>query len=255
MVLELSDDTIAALVDEAKTRRYEPVFLEVGGEVEDPNRRQSRLPGAINSFSTAMKILHQQVSHAVRSRDSLYQPKTYSFMHSVAGGEEQDPHKDFIPETIAEVTKQYPGAIPCSMIVVLMLETRLKVFASCFDTVDKTKAMLLELRPGDAVLFRGDLIHCGMAYEHDNYHLHCYVTVAKTNFEPDLVAGVDEKVFLCQHCGHRDTESNAIRQHRIYCKKKTKARVKSPEKGSRKYLPQFLPSQQSSHTMNFGGTT
>ncbi|OWY99868.1 hypothetical protein PHMEG_00029054 [Phytophthora megakarya] len=55
--------------------------------------------------------------------------------------------------------------------------TRLKVFAGCVTTVDVTKAKVLELRPGDAMLFRADLIVCGMMYDDVNYRLHSYVTV------------------------------------------------------------------------------
>ncbi|KAG1702660.1 hypothetical protein DVH05_009610 [Phytophthora capsici] len=66
--------------------------------------------------------------------------RTYSFMYSNSNGKEQDPHKDYIPEAIANVTKKFPGTIPCSMIVALMPGTRLKVFAECFGTVDPTKA-------------------------------------------------------------------------------------------------------------------
>ncbi|OWY99614.1 hypothetical protein PHMEG_00029358 [Phytophthora megakarya] len=89
-----------------------------------------------------------------------------------------------------------------------------------------TKAKILEPRPGDAVLFRAVLIHCGTTYDDDNYRLHGYVTVLGPAFEPDVVAGVNEKVFTCQYCGFQDTALSAIRQHRIYCSKNPKQRTR-----------------------------
>ncbi|KAG1687780.1 hypothetical protein DVH05_004649 [Phytophthora capsici] len=231
LTLELSEEVLAGLLKEAKARKCEPVFHMVGSDTLDSKRLQSRLTEKVETFSPEMKILHEQSTYAVRTRDSLYQPRTYSFMYAKSNGKEQDPHKDYIPEAIANGTKKFPGTIPCSMIVALMPGTRLKVFAGCFDTVDPTKAKVLELRPGDAVLFRADLIHCGMAYEEDNYHIHCYVTAPGPAFEPDVVAGVDEKVYTCQYCGHRGSSSSVMRLHRYYCKKNPKGHVKKKETG------------------------
>eukprot|EP00644_Phytophthora_capsici_P011280 jgi/Phyca11/16218/fgenesh1_pg.PHYCAscaffold_18_\ len=157
----------------------------VGSDTLDSKRLQSRLTEKVEKFSAEMKILHEQATYAVHTRDNLYQPRTYSFMYSKSNGKEQDPHKDYIPEAIANITKKFPGTIPCSMIVALM--------------PDPTKAKVLELRPGDAVIFRADLINCGMAYEEDNYRLHCYVSAPGPAFEPDVVAGVDETVYTCQY--------------------------------------------------------
>jgi ectoine hydroxylase-related dioxygenase (phytanoyl-CoA dioxygenase family) len=36
----------------------------------------------------------------------------------------------------------------------------------------------LELQPGDAVLFRGDLVHAGAAYKSDHLRMHCYLDSA-----------------------------------------------------------------------------
>ncbi|OWY96438.1 hypothetical protein PHMEG_00033292 [Phytophthora megakarya] len=176
-----------------------------------------------------MNVLHQQATYSVCSHDILLQQRTYSFMHSRGGGVEQAPHQDYAKEAITDVTSAYPG-LPCSLIIALIPGTRLKVFAGCFTTVDVTKAVILELCPGDAVLFRVDPIHCGMAYDDNNYRLHCYVTVPGPAFEPVVVAGVNEKVFTCQYCGFQDSASSAIRQHRIYCSKNPKQRTRPKEK-------------------------
>ncbi|KAG1702661.1 hypothetical protein DVH05_009611 [Phytophthora capsici] len=70
-----------------------------------------------------------------------------------------------------------------------------------------------------------------MAYEEDNYRLHCYVIVPEPAFELDVVAGVDEKVYTCQYCEHRDTSSSVMRLHRYYCKKNPKGHVKKKKTG------------------------
>ncbi|OWZ01171.1 hypothetical protein PHMEG_00027504 [Phytophthora megakarya] len=81
LVLELSDDTLVALVHEAKARAYSSVFKEVVGFVEDPDR--------------------------LRSRDILLQPRTDSFMNSRGGGVGQAAHQDYTKEAIADVTSAY----------------------------------------------------------------------------------------------------------------------------------------------------
>lgn len=66
-------------------------------------------------------------------------------------------------------------------------------------------------------MFREDLIHCSLVYQRINYRLHCYVTIPGIAFMPDVVAGVNEKVFQGEFCGHLDVDSQAARQHRFYC--------------------------------------
>ncbi|KAE8879621.1 hypothetical protein PF005_g7689 [Phytophthora fragariae] len=132
---------------------YQPVFVEVGGDVEDPNRCQSLLSEGVSTFSPAMEIQHQHLTYAVRSRNSRYEPRTYSFMHPKRGG--------------------------VDMIVALSPGKRPKVF---LDTVDTTKEKVLELRPSDAVLFRADLIHCGMGYDQYIFRLHRFMTIPGPHF-------------------------------------------------------------------------
>ncbi|OWZ21100.1 hypothetical protein PHMEG_0004393 [Phytophthora megakarya] len=150
-------------------------------------------------------------------------------MRSRGGGIEYAPHHDYTKEAITDVLSAYSGSVHCGLIIASIPGTRLKVFAGCFTTMDVTKVKVLELRTGDAVLFRADLIHCGMAYDDDNYRLHGYVTVPVPAFEPDGVAGVDEKVFTCQCCGFQDTVFSAVRQTRS-----TVARIQSNVRGPRR---------------------
>ncbi|POM62520.1 hypothetical protein PHPALM_28317 [Phytophthora palmivora] len=187
-----------------------------------------------------MKMLHQELSFLVRMHDRNYVPTVYSFMKSEKGGREQDPHQDYTPAAIAKVTNKYPGTIPCSMIVALEEGTKLKVFDGCYQNSDPVRASVIELQPGWCILFCGDLTHCGVGYSKVNFRLHCYVTIEGVKFVPDIVAGVNEREFTCEHRGQQEATSARICQHRFYCSRNPEGHVRirknRPKEAPRKCL-------------------
>lgn len=233
----LSKDMLAALLAEVKTRDYIPVFKTVGSSEEDKATLQSRLPMEPRQLSDTMQSLHQELCDAVRCLDQNYCPSVYSFMKSLARGEEQAPHKDYTPQAIAKVTALSPLTMPCSMIIALEKQTRLKVFDSCFGTADPKRAIMVDLIPGECLLFRGDLIHCGVAFKTINYRLHCYVTIPGVEFVPDMVAGVNQNELECGHCDKIDVDSHRIREHRRYCKRNPNAKKRVRDRSNRPKEP------------------
>ncbi|POM81479.1 Hypothetical protein PHPALM_540 [Phytophthora palmivora] len=63
------------------------------------------------------------------------------------------------------------------MIVALEESTKLNVFDGCYQNSGHARASVIELHPGWCILFREDLIHCGVGYSKVNFRLHCYVTI------------------------------------------------------------------------------
>ncbi|ETN13848.1 hypothetical protein PPTG_22259 [Phytophthora nicotianae INRA-310] len=86
--LQLETSTIDALLSEARSRTYTPVFREVGGADDDPFRSQSR----VVRVSSTLKLVQKAIKEDACIRDEKYTPTVFSFMHSWPGGEAQEPH-------------------------------------------------------------------------------------------------------------------------------------------------------------------
>ncbi|KAG7401171.1 hypothetical protein PHYBOEH_002729 [Phytophthora boehmeriae] len=135
---------------------FEGVFKTVGGIGVDTHRTQSRLPDKPADFSISMKLLHQEVKQIVQCFERDLEFRTYSFLRSDEGGDEQAPHQDYHSEAIALLQRQAPGIMSASIIIALEEGTMLKVFPGCFTNVDMSAATTVYLRPGDAITWRGD---------------------------------------------------------------------------------------------------
>lgn len=61
-----------------------------------------------------------------------------------------------------------------------MRAPRTKRYRKGFTSVE------LKLRPGDAVVFRGDLTHAGAAYREENFRIHSYADSAYVERSPDV---------------------------------------------------------------------
>jgi hypothetical protein len=49
----------------------------------------------------------------------------------------------------------------------------------------------VRLQAGDVLLFRGDLVHAGSAYNAANVRLHCYLDAADVSRPPDMTWFID----------------------------------------------------------------
>jgi len=110
-----------------------------------------------------------------------YQLKEWVLLVSLAGCQEQATHSDFEPDDAMK------DLTPFSVIVALQNNTTLVVWPYShrihyandaeLTRMKISQRKVLELQTGDAVIFRGDLIHAGSAYNKRNYRLHCYVDI------------------------------------------------------------------------------
>ncbi|ETI30200.1 hypothetical protein F441_20628 [Phytophthora nicotianae CJ01A1] len=86
------------------------------------------------------------------------------------------------------------------MIFALQPETKLRVYAGCFDVRDDTKSTVVNVPVGFCVLFRGDLIHNGMPYNETNYRHHCYPSNEGIVWTLDVVQDTLPKHSTCKYC-------------------------------------------------------
>lgn len=90
------------------------------------------------------------------------------------------------------------------------------VFPGCFDRLIG-QGKMVDLRAGQLILFRGDLLHCGVGYDVENYRLHCYVTVPDRLWVPDVVTSASTRLYQCKFCELNFPDSIHARRHQYIC--------------------------------------
>ncbi|KAI9984777.1 hypothetical protein PInf_006236 [Phytophthora infestans] len=197
--LVLPDTVVPSLLVEAKARPYNGVFNRVGGK-DDNFRQQSRVSS--RTLSAPLQELSKTLKVVVAMLHPGWEPGVFSFMRSMPGGSEQEPHQDYQESDL-------PGS-------------KLRIYAGSFTASDNSKARVVDIPVGFCVLFRGDLIHNGMPYTTSNYRIHCYLTYAWLKWTPDIAQDALPEHGECMFCGKKVEKGQAIRKHRFYCEKNPK---------------------------------
>jgi hypothetical protein len=210
--LRLDGRVLSAALSDAEKREYVSIFKEVGGS-DDPDRAQSR----VECRTAALRAIRDRLNDHARCLDSRWSASVFSYLRSLPGGVQQAAHQDYTSEDIARSAAEHQGSIPASAVVAIMPKTSLKVYPRCFSACEGD-GVNVPIPPGHAIIFRGDLIHCGMPYKHVNYRLHCYLTVPDKAWVPDMVTSAETSVYPCQYCDKVYTNSSSARQHRYKCK-------------------------------------
>jgi len=84
---------------------------------------------------------------------------------------------------------------------------------------------------GFCIIFRGNLVHCGMTYTSDNYRRLCYLVYGSAPCKPDFVMGVlPSKIYECQHCGAKMNSSALMPRHRRLCERNPNSTINRVKK-------------------------
>lgn len=212
--LVLPDRVIPTLLAEAKARTYTGVFNRVGGG-DDSYRQQSRVDSA--ALSPALLELRKALAVVIGMLHPGWKPGVFSFMRSKPGGTEQEAHQDYQGDDIARARAAHPGGVPASMVLALQPNTRLRVFDGCFAARDDSKERIVEIPVGFCLIFRGDLIHSGVAFIKTNYRVHCYLSYDDVHWTPDVVQNVLPSHGVCGFCGVKMLKGPGLRKHRYLC--------------------------------------
>jgi ectoine hydroxylase-related dioxygenase (phytanoyl-CoA dioxygenase family) len=162
------------------------IFNDSPGSRTDRKRKQATLP---SSNRVAAIIRSRLVTEFPEKR-----PSTAILIESRPGCQQQAAHCDYIP--IPEFTALSDEAMPLLFLVAIEPGTTLEVWPRSHELLARearetketketretreTKSRpirqrTLRLNAGDAVLFRGDLVHAGSAYERANRRIHVYL--------------------------------------------------------------------------------
>ena len=114
----------------------------------------------------------------------------FVLLRSLPGCTRQLAHTDYIPDE--ELLMSTPETRPLLCVLALEDKTKLvvwpgshKVIGGRGRTMQPIQPVTVWLDAGDAVVFRGDLVHAGAEYETENIRLHCYIDSKAVNRHPN----------------------------------------------------------------------
>lgn len=128
------------------------------GEKNDKKRKQCILP---------KHCINKELDEFIKKKYSHLVPNTWVLLYSKEGCDEQQLHTDY---EITEELKELGNDLPLSALFSLMPSTKIKVKPFGSDSTQ-----IINLEPGDLLIFRSDLIHAGCAYDQDNIRIHCFL--------------------------------------------------------------------------------
>jgi hypothetical protein len=168
----------------------QPIFNNNGGDedgVNDNRRRQEHVNVGEADLVGLAALLQAHAAGLTAN--------TWVALASDAGCSAQVPHMDWPPSAAFRAAP----AKPCGLLVALQDGTTLDVWPGALSTEpgrwpSPVPRCRVRLQAGDALLFRGDLVHAGSAYSAANVRLHCYLDAADVSRPADRTWFVDAAV-------------------------------------------------------------
>lgn len=163
--------------------RYRTGFIFNGNGTNDHRRRQVSLPHHL------MKKLRQEIV-SLPFLSAAHTVNDFVLLRSLPGCMRQAAHTDYIPDTA--LLQCPPDELPLLCLIALEEGARLvvwpgshKVIRGRGRTLDPIVPRVLSLSPGDAVIFRADLVHAGAESSQDTIRIHCYIDSERVSRYPN----------------------------------------------------------------------
>lgn len=139
-------------------------------------------------------------------------------LESLAGGPTQEVHRD-IPIDVVNQLIAKSGYPPVGINSSLM-QTSLRVFnGNALVLCRKLIWRDIMLNSAQCIVFRGDLAHCGMAYNSTNICIHFVIVTQGFRWAGNESHPVVIKSYHCEFCGMAFTYGGYFARHRDCCKK------------------------------------
>jgi hypothetical protein len=185
---DLLTDRVVENLRQQGRRSARPIFnYQVANGRDDKKRRQCNL--AIRSkymrdfYGHLLEFLEGTI---LRDHPDL-KPTSPVVLLSKPGCQEQAAHSDYVPDT--EFRKWISTNPPYLAILALTDGTKLNIWPGSAGLIIMEEHRLfgkpaipkttLRLKKGELLIFRGDLVHAGSAYEEENIRLHIYLDSPK----------------------------------------------------------------------------
>ena len=138
-----------------------------------------------------------------------------TLLKSLPGGQDQAPHRDYQLDREMYFDFTYQHA---SVIAALQDVSRVALYGWNTFFAAKERERVIEMTPGDVLIFRGDQIHRGLSYPKENIRLHFSLLGLKNTFEGDTTNHVPWKRYVCRRCFVEEECANSLSAHLKKCK-------------------------------------
>ena len=184
----------------------QPWATELEGIFEDILERE----GLLASADGRPKVVND--CYALRSEPCLPDvPPPHNlgdvYIYGAAERGRQPTHSDAPNPSRGRIGDLANADVPLSIMLAIEPNTKLWIYPNGCD--DTTGALLVELNVGDALVWRGDLVHAGCGYAVQHYRLHAYIDPPRDIYRRPI--GTDKCVAqpLFEAEGEREGEAGA----------------------------------------------
>ena len=150
-----------------------PIFNDNPDEHRNDNRRRQLTLSARSSAGPLVAALRRRLE----TQFPRHTARDWLLLESRPGCRQQAAHTDYVPTP--ELHGVCDDEMPLLFLLALEDDTRLEVWPrACLAGKPRRYPVFQEtvrLSAGDAVLFRGDLVHAGSAYDRQNIRIHAYL--------------------------------------------------------------------------------
>ena len=155
------------------------------------------------------------VGRQAREINPQWCPRVYTILKSLPGGPRQAPHRDFTTQQIGCVA---PIDLPGSAMICIHEPVSIATYGSGSYRPSMDNERILTIDPGDVLFFRGDLIHCGMAYTTTNIRIHCYLDRSGMESYYDTTEVLRFEEYYCKKCNKAFLTTKEHKKHEKTCK-------------------------------------
>ena len=209
----IPDHLTDKLLEKVEDVEYVSIFRQVYSKQHDAYRFQGKFPPR-KPFSDFTTFVKEKLIK--RCADKRWVPRNWVFLKSLAGGEEQQAHRDFPSFETSRARHEY-DTIQAGFMTGLMSGTTLIVYESCFAEADVAKRKIITIDKGDCIIFRGDLVHAGSAYDTLNYRIHATLKVKGIKWNDNATDAAPMKTFKCKFCPLLVDTKLKLRNHSRLC--------------------------------------
>ena len=166
------------LVKELAAIKTEPIFNDNPDHRSDRRRKQATLS---TTWSRAIRC-------CLATKFPHHKPSPMVVIESLAGCQRQAAHCDYIPDE--ELLALPSEEMPLLFLLAIEPSTTLDLWPGSHLVIQGKRKSLckretIRLDPGDAILFRADLVHAGSAYEVPNRRVHLYLDHPEYRRDPN----------------------------------------------------------------------
>ena len=164
---------------ELSHRSAQPIFNHNASTRKNDRKR---LQTSIRKNKKNRPLLEFLESFVLSRTNSKLKPSTWVSIRSQEGCQEQAPHTDYVPTSkLQNLTND--ADMPLACVFALEDGTKLNVWERSSGLITGKSPMpkrpirkkIVFLKKGDFLIFRGDTIHAGSAYERENTRVHVYL--------------------------------------------------------------------------------